>query len=94
LADILAYTIFDCQLNLGAEFLDFTSKHSSNRAHLVTCILRIQVAGVVMLSGRIIDSRWFEGSTCLQISEFKDPSAHSTIYMYKTQTVIEDALTL
>lgn len=90
---MLKYILFDCQLNLVAEFSVFASKHSSNRMHLVTCTLKIQVFCVVMLSGRSIDSRCFEGDTLLQISEINDPSIHFATFMYKAQRAFEDALT-
>ena len=90
---MLEYILFDCQLNLVAEFSVITSKHSSNRVHLVTCTLRIQVFCVVMLSGRGIDSRCFESGTFLQISEINDPSTHFSTFMYKAQRAFEDALT-
>jgi len=93
LAEMLEYILFDCQLNLVAEFSVITSKHSSNRVHLVTCTLRIQVFCVVMLSGRGIDSRCFESGTFLQISEINDPSTHFSTFMYKAQRAFEDALT-
>jgi hypothetical protein len=88
--------IYSCchQLNKGAEFSVFTSKYSSNRVHLVTCILSIQVFCVVMLSGRVIDYRCFEGGTFLQISEINGPSIRCTTFMYKAQRAFEDALTL
>jgi hypothetical protein len=93
MADILEYTFFDRQLNLGAVFSVFTSKHSSNRVHLVTCIFSIQVFCVVMLSGRVIDSRCFEGCTFLQISEINDTCTHVTTLTYKVQRVFDVALT-
>jgi hypothetical protein len=94
LAEILEYTLHDRQLKLGAEFSVFTSKHSSNRVHLVTCILRIKAFCVDMLSGRVIDSRCFESSTFLQIPEINDTSNHFTTFTYKAKRAFDVALTL
>jgi hypothetical protein len=93
-AEILEYNLFDRQLNLGVEYSVCASKHSSNRVHLVTCILRIQVFCVAMLHGRVVDFTCFEGSMFLQISEINDPSTHFTTFMHKVQRAFEDALTL
>ena len=62
--------------------------------HKTPPTLRIQMFLVVMLSGRVIDSRCSEGGTFLQISEINDPSSHCTTFMYKAYRAFEDALTL